>query len=183
MTAEIEIELGGMGYANIHGRTGRDVARLAALFLLVCAKQSRMVTLLYHNERYAGLVVGFQLDAGLSNGRQLVLQHMRELTLGNAIPVEDDPVRFETSRRLVEHDQQLPDHAAQLLDDFLAVLLNPHGSRVTRWMSVHRTDHGRYRGLLVVTRRWVGHVRAQEDDRFVEYLEMIKFVNINTDMD
>lgn len=177
MTAEIEIEFGGMGDANVHGRTGRNVARLAALFLLVCAEQSRVVTLLHHNERDARFVVGFQLDARLSNGRQLVLQHMRELTLGNAIPVEDDPVRFETSRRLVEHDQQLADHAAQLLDDFLAVLLNPHGSRVARWMGIHRTDHGRNRGLLVVTRRWVGHVRAQEDNRFVEYLEVIKFVN------
>lgn len=160
-----------MGDAHVDGRTGRNVARLAALFLLVCAEQSRVMTLLHHNERDTRLVVGFQLDARLSNGRQLVLQHMRELTLRYAIPVQDDPMGLETARRFVEHDQQLPNHTAQLLDDLLAVLLHPDRSSVTRWMGVHRTDHGRNRGLLVVSGRWMSYVRTQEDNRFVEYLK------------
>lgn len=38
VTAEIEIELGRMGDAHVHSRTGRNVARFAALFLFVCAE-------------------------------------------------------------------------------------------------------------------------------------------------
>ena len=178
VTAEIEIELGRMGDAHVHSGTGRNVARFAALFLLVCAEQSRVVTLLHHNERDARLVVGFQLDARLADGRQLVLQHMRELTLRHTVPVEDDPVGLKTAGRFVEHDQQLPNHTAQLLDDFLTVLLHPDRGGVPRWMGIHRSDHGRNRGLLVVSGRWVSYVRAQEDDRFVEYLRRTVVQNL-----
>ena len=60
--AQVEVKLGGMGDAHIHGSAGGNVAALAALLLLVCAEQPGVVTLLHHNERDAGLVVSLKLD-------------------------------------------------------------------------------------------------------------------------
>lgn len=66
--------------------------------------------------------------------------HLLELPLRNTIPVEDDSSWFE-SRGFVELDQQLPDHGSQILDDFLAVLLHPHGGTVTVGMSIHASHN------------------------------------------
>ena len=54
--------------ADVDGGAGGDIARLAGLLFLVRAEQAGVVTLLDHDERDARLVVGFQLDACLSNG-------------------------------------------------------------------------------------------------------------------
>ena len=59
--AQVEVKLGGVGDANVHGGPGRDVAALAALLLLVGAEESRVVTLLDHDEGDAGLIVWLQL--------------------------------------------------------------------------------------------------------------------------
>ena len=60
--AQVEIKLGGMGDAHIHGGPGGDVPALAALLLLVCAEQPGVVTLLHHDEGDAGLVVSLKLN-------------------------------------------------------------------------------------------------------------------------
>lgn len=59
-------------------------------------------------------------DASLPDGGEFVLQHVYELSLGDAVPVHDDAVRLEPARALVEHQQQLLHHAAHLLDYFLS---------------------------------------------------------------
>ena len=74
-----------------------------------------MVPLLDHYEGDAGLVVWLQLDAGLSDSRQLVLQHVGELALADAVPVHDDPVRLVAACALVEHNQVLSHHLGQVL--------------------------------------------------------------------
>ena len=61
MGAEIEVELRGVSDADVHGGPGGDVPTLAALLLLVSAEEPRVVTLLHHDKRDAGLVVWLQL--------------------------------------------------------------------------------------------------------------------------
>lgn len=62
MTAEIEVELSGVRDTEVDGGAGGDVAGLAGLLLLVGAEQTRVVTLLNHNERDARLVLRLQLQ-------------------------------------------------------------------------------------------------------------------------
>uniref|UniRef100_A0A2M3ZMP0 Putative secreted peptide n=1 Tax=Anopheles braziliensis TaxID=58242 RepID=A0A2M3ZMP0_9DIPT len=155
--------------ADVHRRARWNVARFATLLLLVRTEQARVVALLHDDEGDARLVVRLELNTRLADCRKLVLQHVRELALGHTVPVEDDSVRLETTGRFVEHDQQLPYHAAQLLDDLLTMLLNAYGGSVSRRMRIHRTNHSRNRGLLVITGRWMGNVRTEEDHWFVEY--------------
>ena len=59
--AQVEVELGGVGDADVHRGSGGDVPALAALLLLVGAEQPGVVTLLHHDERDAGLVVCLEL--------------------------------------------------------------------------------------------------------------------------
>ena len=68
-----------------------------------------VVSLLNHNEGDPRLVVWLQLDAGLSDSCQLVLEDVRELALADAVPVHDDPVGLVAARALVEHHQVLFD--------------------------------------------------------------------------
>lgn len=62
--------------------------------------------------------------------------HLLELALGDAIPVEDDAGGLEAGR-LVELDEQLPDHGSQVLDDLLSVLLDTHGGAVAVGVCIH----------------------------------------------
>ena len=110
------------------------------------------------------------LDTGLTNGSELVLENMHKLTLRHPVPVDDDPVGLVAAGGLVEHDEVLLDHGAQLLDDLLPVLLDPDRGRVPAGVRVLASHHRRDAWLLVVPGRGVGHVRAEEDDRLVEYL-------------
>lgn len=61
------------------------------------------------------------LNASLANCSELMLQHVDELSLGDAVAVHDDAVRLEPARALVEHDQQLLHHAAHLVHYLLSV--------------------------------------------------------------
>ena len=150
MRAQVEVELRGVGDADVHGGAGRDVAALAALLLLVRAEEARVVALLHHDEGDPWFVVWLQLqaimmtipssgslivivthlDAGLPDGGELVLQDVCELALADAVPVHDDPVRLVAARALVEHHEVLPHHGGQVLDDVLPLLLHSHGRRV-----------------------------------------------------
>ena len=103
---------------------------LTTLFLLVSTEQPGMMSLLDHNESDARLVVRLQLDTGLSDGSQLVLENMAELSLTDTVPVHDDPVRLVAACALVEHHEMLPHHDGQVLDDVLSLLLHPHRGRV-----------------------------------------------------
>jgi len=62
--------------------------------------------------------------------------HLRELPLGNAVAVEDDPGGFE-ARGFVELDEELPHHVGQVLDDFLARTLHTHRGTVPAGVGVH----------------------------------------------
>ena len=166
--AQIEVELGGVGDAHVHGRPRGDVPGLPALLLLVRAEQTGVVTLLDHDERDAGLVVRLQLDAGLADGRQLVLEHVGELSLGHSVTIHDDTVRLVSSGGLVEHHEVLPHHGGQVLDDVLPLLLDPHRGRVPAGVGVLGANHGRDARLPVVSDRGMGHVRPQEYDGLVE---------------
>lgn len=64
----------------------------------------------------------------------------------------------------------VPNHAAELLNNILTVLLHADSSRVARRVGVHRTDNGRNRWLLIIASWWVGDVSAQENDRLVKHL-------------
>ena len=61
MRAQVEVELRGVGDADVHGGAGRDVAALAALLLLVRAEEARVVPLLHHDEGDPRLVVSLEL--------------------------------------------------------------------------------------------------------------------------
>lgn len=61
VTAQVEIEFGGMRDAEVDRGPGRDVPGLAGLLLLVGAEQPRVMSLLYHDESDARLVLRFQL--------------------------------------------------------------------------------------------------------------------------
>ena len=63
MRAQVEVELRGVGDADVHGGAGGDVAALAALLLLVRAEEARVVPLLHHDEGDPWFVVWLQLQA------------------------------------------------------------------------------------------------------------------------
>lgn len=67
----------------------------------------------------------------------------------------------------------LPNHRAQFLNDLESVLLNAYRSRVATRMRIHRAYNRRYRWFLIITRWWMGDIRSQENDGFVEYLKQI----------
>lgn len=53
-----------------------------------------------------------------------MLQHVYELSLGDAVAVHDDTVRLKPARALVEHYQQLLNHAAHLMNYLLSAIRN-----------------------------------------------------------
>lgn len=108
VAAKVEIKLSGVCDADIDGGAGRNVSALATLLFLVSAEKACVVPLLHHDKRDAWLVVSLQLDAGFTDGRQLVLQQLQKLTFRHAVPVEDDAVWLIPASRFVEHDQKLP---------------------------------------------------------------------------
>ena len=77
MRAKVKIEFCRVSDADVDSRAGRNIARLSGLLFLVRAEESGVVPLLNDDERDSGLVVGLQLDAGLSDCRELVLQNLK----------------------------------------------------------------------------------------------------------
>jgi len=113
-----------MGDANINSGACWNVARLATLLLFLGAEEPGVVALLYHYEGDAGLIIGLQFYTGLPDGGELMLQDLYKLAFTHSIPIDDDPVRFETSCRLVEHHQMLLDHVGQVSYDLTSVALD-----------------------------------------------------------
>lgn len=62
--------------------------------------------------------------------------HLRELPLGNAVAVEDDPGGFEAGG-FVELDEELSHHVGQVLNDLLARTLHTHRGTVPAGVGVH----------------------------------------------
>ena len=77
MGAEVEVELGGVADADVHGRTRRNVARLPAPVLPVPAEQPGVVTLLHHYERDSRLVANFKHRASRPDGAKLARKHLQ----------------------------------------------------------------------------------------------------------
>lgn len=170
MAAQIEIELGGMCDTNVNCGAGWYIARFTTLLFLVSAEEPSMMPLLNNNKCDAWLITSLQFDASLTQRSQFMLQHMWELALRHTVAIKNDAVWFVAARGLVEHNQQLTHHAAELLDNFLAMLLNAHGSRVSGWMGVHGSDNGSNRRFFVVTGWWVCDIGTQEYNRLIKYL-------------
>ena len=57
---------------------------------------------------------------------KFVLENLYELTLTDAVSVDDDSVRLVTSGGLVEHHQMFLNHGTKVLDDLRAVGLHPN---------------------------------------------------------
>lgn len=74
--AQIEIKLRRMTDPHIHRCSSRNIPATTNLFLLIGAEQSRVMTLLHHDERDSGLVSHLQLDARLTNGTEFVVEHL-----------------------------------------------------------------------------------------------------------
>ena len=73
------------------------------------------MSLLDHNEGDPWLVVRLQLDAGLSDSGEFVLEDVGELALAHPVPVHDDPVGLVAACALVEHHQMFSHHLRQIL--------------------------------------------------------------------
>ena len=76
MTAQVEVELRGVGDADVDGGAGGDVAAAAGLVLAVGTEQPGVVAFLHDDERDARLVAHFQLHARLAHRSQLVTQNL-----------------------------------------------------------------------------------------------------------
>ena len=68
------------------------------------------------------------LDAGLPEGGELMLEHVCELALADAVPVHDDPVRLVAARALVEHHQVLFDLVRFQICNFSSALQSFKGN-------------------------------------------------------
>lgn len=137
MTAQVEVEFCRMCDADVDGCTCRNISRLAALFLLVGAEQSRVMALLHDDEGDSRTVISFEFDASFADRRQFVLQNVRELTFGHAVTVENDAMWFVAAGGFVEHDEKFTDHAAEFLDHLLTMLLDANSRCIARRMRVH----------------------------------------------
>lgn len=124
MTAQVEIELCWMCNTDVDGCTSWNITRFATLFLLVSTEQASVMTFLDNDEGDTWAVVSLEFDASLSDGGQLMLQDVRELSLGDTVAVENDSVWFVATCRFVEHHEQLAHHTAELLDHLLTMLLD-----------------------------------------------------------
>lgn len=140
MATKVEIKFGWVCNANIDRRSRWNVATLTDLLLLICTEQSCVMSFLHNDECYSRAVIRLELHAGFTNGEQLVGQDLQELSLTNAIPIENNPVGLESSR-LVELDEQLPDHCGEVVDNFLTMLLNTHSGSITTRVSIHATNN------------------------------------------
>lgn len=174
MTAQVKIELRRMCNAYVDRCTSWYITRFSTLFFLIGTEQSRVMSLLYNNKCDAWPVASFQFDTSFTKCRQFVLQNMRKLSLRHTVTVQNYAVWFITTCRFVKHYQQLTHHTAELLDNFLAMLLDAHSGCISRRMGVHRTDNSRNRWFFIVASWWMCDISTEKDYRFVEYLKKKK---------
>lgn len=97
MRAQEEVKLSGMCDTNINGGSSRNVSTFPTHIAFVSAEKSGVMTFLHNEECDSRPILGLQLDACFANGRQLMLQHTVELSLGHAISVVDDAIWLEAS--------------------------------------------------------------------------------------
>ena len=71
---------------------------------------------------------------------------------------------------LVEHNEVLLHHGAELVNGLLPVRLHTHCCRVSAGVRVLTTNHSSDTGLLFVSGRRVSHISTKKDHRFVENL-------------
>lgn len=157
-----------MGDDLVDSRACRYVARSAHLVLLIGTEQSRVMSLLDDHEGYSRLIRHFQLDAGLSDCSQLVIENVEELALADAVAIVDDACRFEPCR-LVELDQQFFDHRCQILDGLLTMRLHTDRGSVPAWMSVHTADYRCDTRFRFVSRWRMSEIGPEEDNRLFKY--------------
>lgn len=76
MTAQIEVKLKWVSDVGVHSGPSGDVTTLPNSLILVSTKKAGMMTFLHHNVSDPRLVVFFQFDAGISNGKQLIVKDL-----------------------------------------------------------------------------------------------------------
>ena len=94
------------------------VVRFADLILLFCCKEARVMPLLNGDERDARLIAALKHEASLAHSAQLMLQHIEELALADAVAIHDDARRLE-ARISVELDEKLANHVGQVTNQLL----------------------------------------------------------------
>ena len=109
------------------------------LFFLVGAEQPCVMSLLNHDECNTRLIGAFETGAGLAHRHELMGENVRELSLADAVAVENDTRWFE-ARRFVELNEKLADHGGQFSDHLVAMHLDANGGSVARRMRVHGGD-------------------------------------------
>lgn len=76
MAAQIEVELKWVGDVGVHSGPCWDVTTLPNPLILVSTEQAGVMALLHHNICDPRLVVFFQFDACISNGKQLIVKNL-----------------------------------------------------------------------------------------------------------
>lgn len=162
MAAQIEVKLERVGDVGVDRGPSGDVSTLPDSLILVSTEKAGVMAFLHHNVSDPRLVVFFQFDAGISNGKQLIVKDLGELALRDPISVEDDSGGLEAGG-LVELDEQLTHHIGQVFNDLLPGALHTHGSTVAAGVCVHTADHRCDRRLLPVPSWGVCNICSQEN--------------------
>lgn len=167
MAAQVEVKLKWVSDVGVHSGPSWDVTTLPNPLILVSTKKAGVMSLLYHDVRDPRLVVSFQFDAGISNGKQLIVKDLRQLALRDPISVEDDSGGLE-SGGLVELDEQLPHHIGQVLNDLLPWTLYTYSGTVSAGVCIHTAYHCCDRWFLPVPSRGVCNVCSQKNHWLLE---------------
>lgn len=92
------------------------------------------------------------------------VQHLRELTLGDTITVEQHTFRLLTTR-LVEALEEFLDHVTQIGNHFSAVGLYTDGTSITRSTSIHTGGNSSNGRTVHITRSRMGDISTEDDSR------------------
>ena len=89
-----------------------------------------MVALLHDDVSDAWAVGRLELEAGLPDAGQLVLQHVLKFSLADAVAVDYDSEWLEATRGPVESHEMFLDHVGEILNYFHSVGLNFDGGGI-----------------------------------------------------
>lgn len=108
MTAEVKVEFRRMSYAYVDSRTRRNISTFTTLFFFIRAKQTRVMSLLHYDKRYAWSVIDLEFETCFTNGSQFVLQNGEELAFRDAVAIQNYSMWFVSAGALVKHYKQFP---------------------------------------------------------------------------
>lgn len=159
--AEEEVELVRVADGSVDDSTGGDVTRAIAV-LGADYEEASVMTLLHQDESDGGGVVGVDVAAGGFEGRELKLQNLGELALGDTVTVEEDTVG-EDFARVAEAEEEALGHATEVVDDLLAAVLDTDGGSVAGHLDVHAGDDSGDGGPVGLADTGMGNVSTKDD--------------------